>query len=321
MRRALFVTGIVVCGCGSTTAPLPPVTLASGQYALGIVVDSTNVYWFNSPAIGGPFTGAVMGVALDGGTPVVVAAVENPSGIAIDSTSIYWTDPISVSGNGMPGTIGTGTVRKVPLPGGTPVTLASSQVGGAIAVDSTSVYFSDGGGVVKVGLSGGAPESLVSGLLNVGGLSVDSSSVYWVSVEGAVTKVAVTGGTTVLLTSKRSNAIAVDATSVYFADALDGAIWKVGLAGSTLSPITEGRGYTNGIAVDATSVYWTVQGALGTHGCNADVACGGFVMKVGLFGGTPVTLASSPNPFALAVDSTSVYWTDTTEGTVMKAPK
>lgn len=163
--------------------------------------------------------------------------------------------------------------------------------------------------------------SLVSGLIDVSMLSVDSTSVYWVNVEGPVMKVAVTGGTPLLLASKGSNTSALDSTSLYFADAFDGAIWKVGLAGGTLSPITDGRGPTNGIAVDSTSVYWTVQGTLGASGCNARVACGGSVMKVGLFGGTPVTLASSPNPFALAVDSTSVYWTDTTQGTVMKAPK
>jgi hypothetical protein len=44
-------------------------------------------------------------------------------------------------------------------------------------------------------------------------------------------------------------------------------------------------------------------------------------MKVPLAGGTPTTLASGQMmPLDLAVDATSVYWTDSTGGTVMKVP-
>jgi hypothetical protein len=64
--------------------------------------------------------------------------------------------------------------------------------------------------------------------------------------------------------------------------------------------------------VDATSIYWT------------NVADGGTVMKVGLGGGTPTTLASGQgHPAGIAVDATSVYWTNSgslgsSDGTVMK---
>ena len=60
--------------------------------------------------------------------------------------------------------------------------------------------------------------------------------------------------------------------------------------------------------MDATSIYWTAGTASGT------------VMKVALGGGNPTTLASGLKSFGIAVDATSVYWTNSS-GTVMKWAK
>ncbi|HLK39584.1 MAG TPA: hypothetical protein VKU41_22665, partial [Polyangiaceae bacterium] len=98
--------------------------------------------------------------------------------------------------------------------------------------------------------------------------------------------------------------IAVDATSVYWANYGDGRILKVALAGGTPVTIASGQSTPYGVAVDATSVYWSNFGA-------------GVVLKTPLGGGTPMTLASGQgSPFQLAVDATSVYWTDYNGGTV-----
>jgi hypothetical protein len=42
------------------------------------------------------------------------------------------------------------------------------------------------------------------------------------------------------------------------------------------------------------------------------------LMKVPLSGGAPTTIASQADVRGLAVDATSVYWTDGTKGTVMR---
>jgi hypothetical protein len=51
-------------------------------------------------------------VPLTGGSPTVVSTDQNPGGIAVDATHVYWCE-------------GGGSVMKMPLDGGTPVTLAS----------------------------------------------------------------------------------------------------------------------------------------------------------------------------------------------------
>lgn len=158
-------------------------------------------------------------------------------------------------------------------------------------------------------------------------------------------------GPAVLASTSRTQGIAVDSSSVYFTDTIEGKVMKVPLGGGTPVTIATGAGSAESLAVDATHAYWVgsstgagyvmrvplgggtpttlasggktlrrlVLDASSVYWTDENEGTGGTVMKVALGGGTPVTLASGQaSPNALAVDASSVYWTNFGSGTVMK---
>jgi hypothetical protein len=73
-------------------------------------------------------------------------------------------------------------VVKVPVEGGDTTTLAASPRGGrptGIAVDDTSVYWTEGEWVLKVATDGGPLDYLVWRQSGPNGIAVDDTSVYW----------------------------------------------------------------------------------------------------------------------------------------------
>ena len=180
---------------------------------------------------------------------------------------------------------------------------------------------------MKVAVSGGAATPLATGLYNPWGLAVDSTSVYWTNND-SVMKVRLSGGSTQTLASTPGQhygrGIAVNATSVYWtAPALDlspvaGAVMKAPLGGG--APVTISSEEQNPvlIALDATNVYWINNGS-------GNGAKDGEVRTVPLAGGQPVTLISGQGgPSGLALDATNIYWSngsDNADCALLRAPK
>jgi len=145
------------------------------------------------------------------------------------------------------------------------------------------VYFTSGTTVQRIPVGGGTPTTLFSSGITPAALAIDDTNLYWVDVgkqgtsDGSVVELTLATGATKTLATGRS---------------MSGGNTQVGTWGF--------------IASDATYVYWTEIGASGE----------GSVVRA-LISGIPLvqSLASSQRaPQGLAVNSTSVYWGDGSNG-------
>jgi hypothetical protein len=297
------------------------VLVADPNPSQGIAIDATNLYWADTH-------GGVHKVSLGGGTPSMLATVGMAGfmagyGVAVLGSTLYVTDNYQ-------------TVWSVPTAGGAPNSIATIAImsGGvsAIAVDANNVYFSTwfgygvgGNRVFQAPRGGGGPNVMLASAIQYPSSAVVSAQqpfnvavqggfVYWTSAGGAddagsVMRVQVGGGTpqTLAMAQAYPWAIAVDATNVYWTNLgtsahgfADGAVMRVPLAGgSSPTPLASGLGEPSAIAVDATDVYFGE---------------GATILRVPITGGSgPTVVASEPGPaiVSMAVDATSIYWSDT----------
>jgi hypothetical protein len=292
--------------------------LASGRNApYAIAIDTTFVYWIEQD-------GSVMRVAkTGGGAPSSVGSGCTFVAIAVDGTNVYCGGTAQ-------------TVLAIPLGGGVPTALASAQPVSDLAVDAQRVYWTtyyglrpagnnDVSNVSGVGLDGGALVNFATMQRVPSSLAVDDTSLYWLTLidprtpagtmvmrasldGGAPVPVAMSSGVSDSIQAPNKS-IAVDATSVYwseFVNGAGGALRKAPLGGGPVMTLAQGEMLSGAIAVDQTNVYWVA-----SHS----------IVRVPLAGGAPSTLVAGENAASIAVDDTNVYWTNTSEGRIASTPK
>jgi hypothetical protein len=196
-------------------------TLASGtDTPAGIAADGTSVYWTTK-------SGALLKVSLSGGAPVTLASgLKISSRPEVDGTGVYFADP------------GDHTIKRIPLKGGSPtIVTTGADVITALVLGSTEIYFADGYLLMKAPLGGGVATTLSTAAgAPVFAVAADDANVYFTSYD-TVWKIPQAGGSATLLASHQGepNAIAVDETSVYWANAVD---WPPHGSGGSVMKLT-----------------------------------------------------------------------------------
>lgn len=274
---------------------------AIGAY---MAVDRTNLYWTDFDSL--------KKVPLAGGEPTTLATnLGALARVLVDERYVYvgYVDgPSDSAGRHQPS-----AVMRVPIEGGTPVTLVSGGSTNAIAIDRDYLYWTDqhAGFVSKVLLAGGDAVELASGQDSPRAITVDDVNVYWANRGGIIMKAPREGGVparVAVVSDDLMVDIVVDPTDIYALSGGDtgGSLFAIPIEGGTPETLARGQYYPFHMTTDGTALYWINQGNFG----------GGGVLKFGKRGRLE-TLSEAPGG-GIAVDDTSVYYSSARSGATEK---
>ena len=164
----------------------------------------------------------------------------------------------------------------------------------------------DGGAGSHAGVSllppSAYPTTLASGQSAPWGLAVDSTNVYWTNQgDGTVMSVPKAGGTITTLASGQGApcSVASDGINVYWVNYFDQTVVSVPVTGGSPSTLATSQQDAWGLAIDSQNIYYTLDQPV-----MALPLGGGSVQQIGS--------ASPVNGYAIAADSSGVYWTSST---------
>jgi hypothetical protein len=275
------------------------VKLASAQSKpWSIAVAGGYVYWTNLWA-------GIARVSTEGGAPGPLNTYGYPQNLSVVGSFVYYTH--NASG---------GSVRRSPVNGNAESGLASPfEYPGAITTAGNFVYFGDtnngaGGAVRRVAITGGSASLVDSGYGEPSAIVVSGDFVYYATRSGVIAKAQPTGDLHGALVEDQGDLSAVSQIAVGLDNVLyplpgAGFVMKVSVEGGDPEPVASGFSEPIAVVLDGQTLYVADRAA-------------GQISKLTLGETESRLLASEQSaPHALAVDATSLYWTNE-GGTVMK---
>jgi sugar lactone lactonase YvrE len=237
--------------------------------------------------------------------PVVLAMGQSePRGLALDDKSLFWATEKS------------GTVVRFPKDGGSLFKLAGSQLQPtAITTDGLNVYWVNfgaamGGTVVSVTVDGAFQTTLATGQVDPRAIAADGLNVYWANSD-AVMGMPKKGGSLSVVASGQDgpNSLVVAPSGLYWTTSPGGTVMRLPTVGK--API---------LLASSVSDLW----GIAVFGMNAYVtsASGSSVRRVAITGGNKLEtfVSGQVSPTGIAADASGVYWANSGDGTVMRAP-
>ncbi len=254
-------------------------------------------------------TGDIVRITLAGGAAVTLASsLHHPTKIVLAGGRLFWTDDLPA-----------GFIESMAVDGSDRTTVASNQNEPAsIAADAANIYWTDtyqymnnAGAVVQQSLAGGSPITLASRFTHGAPteITVGAHNVYWAEYNaGTILAVPINGGSVQTISTDSYSfgawGLALDPQeqNLFWID-INGPLLKQPLSGG--APVTLSFGGQVALAADSTCLYW----ATGTPGAVQSVE----LLKTPVGGGPLVNLGTVITPVKILLDSTSVYFTSTTD--------
>jgi hypothetical protein len=283
---AVSSVALVDAGAPATITPSQP-------YPMGLAVDSSNAYVWNSGSFSGSTTvnnsdGTVVQVPLAGGAAItlesgleVAYAAPYLNAIAVSGSTVFWVaGATGHDGAIMAATVGTAS--------GGHVLYGSQPFPEAVVTDGTFVYWTNWG-------------------------TFDSMGNY--NADGAVLKAPITGAgpvTTLASNQLAPAAIAIDANNVYWTNAGKlggenlpapgtGSVMQVSKSGTGITVLDANEAVPLGITVSASTVYW----------CEYTLSSPGQIQSIPIGGGARVAIAADlSDPFGITISGKTIVWSD-----------
>jgi hypothetical protein len=306
-------TDLANCGhCGTSCTTTSPSTasctggfcvveLIPGVVSTSIALGTNDVY------LAAGLSNAILSVPKIGGTPSTLTSQSLPVPITTDGVNLYWGDI-----GGSPG------VYSCPIAGCTPKSLSTDQVAGvALATGGGLVYWvGDNGDLYSCNTVGCAstPKDTGSSSATSRSIVTYGGSVYWASPGGTTSPTGIFskpigGGTLQTIATSPAECLAVDSVGNLYWVTSAGEVMKctaAACAPTSLVPGTYKSTLYYPIATDGTSLYWS------------DLAS---IYKCSVSGCTTPTVLVTEPTYDIAVDGTSVYAANGTDGLSRITPK